>query len=121
MPQLNKENLDQARDELKASADKALKAMRGVVSRVEERGNQLFQELVQTGETLQAERAKAQAKAEKQLKTQKESAERTLDTLRLRTATWLGLPTRDDIRALDKKLNSLTRKVRKIEKAAASA
>ncbi|WP_111656696.1 phasin family protein [Isoalcanivorax indicus] len=121
MPQLNKESLDQAREELTAARDKAIKALRGAVSRAEQRGNDLFQELVKAGEALQKERAKAQSKVQGKVKAQKASAESTLDTLRQRTAELLGLPTRDDVDALNKKLNSLTRKVRKIEKATADA
>ena len=47
--------------------------------------------------------------------------ESLLTSLRQRTASLFGLPTQDDIVALEKKLNSLTRKVRKIEKATSAA
>lgn len=121
MPQLNKESLDQAREELIAARDKAVKALRGAVTRAEQRGNELFQELLKAGEALQEERAKAQSKLQGKAKAGKTSAESALETLRQRTAELLGLPTRDDVEALNKKLNTLTRKVRKIEKAATGA
>ncbi|KAF0809208.1 hypothetical protein A167_01969 [Alcanivorax sp. S71-1-4] len=124
MPETNKESLDQinarverAREELKDALEQARKAVRGVVTRVTDRGTELFNELVKTGESLQQERAKAQKTAQKKAA----DAESLFTSLRQRTATLLGLPTQDDIAALDKKLNSLTRKVRKIEKATGAA
>lgn len=120
MPDTNKESPDQinarverARDDLKDALVQARKAVRGVVTRITGRGTELFNELVRTGESLQQERARAQKKSAE--------AENLFTSLRLRTATLLGLPTQDDIAALDKKLNSLTRKVRKIEKATGAA
>ncbi|MCH8543016.1 MAG: phasin family protein [Alcanivorax sp.] len=124
MPQFNKERLDQintrleqAREDLRATSDKAVKAVRGAVTRVEQRGTDLFQELVKTGEALQKTRSKNQSKTAKAGK----KPELSLDALRQGTASLLGLPTRDEVEALNKKLNSLTRKVRKIEKAATGA
>ncbi|AJD48156.1 hypothetical protein S7S_08710 [Isoalcanivorax pacificus W11-5] len=124
MPETNKESLDQinarverAREELKDALAQARKAVRGVVTRVTDRGTELFNELVKTGESLQQERAKAQKAAQKKAT----EAQDLLTSLRQRTASLFGLPTQDDIAALDKKLNSLTRKVRKIEKATGAA
>ena len=124
MPQFNKESLDQinsrleqAREDLRATSDKAVKALRGAVTRVEQRGTDFFQELVKTGEALQKSRSKSQSKAAKTAK----KPELSLDSLRQGTASLLGLPTRDEVEALNKKLNSLTRKVRKIEKSATGA
>ncbi len=124
MPETNKESLDQinarverAREELKDALAQARKAVRGVVTRVTDRGTELFNELVKTGESLQQERAKAQKAAQKKAS----EAQDLLTSLRQRTASLFGLPTQDDIAALDKKLNSLTRKVRKIEKATGAA
>ena len=124
MPETNKESLDQinarverAREELKDALAQARKAVRGVVTRVSDGGTELFNELVKTGESLQQERAKAQKVAQKKAT----EAQDLLTSLRQRTASLFGLPTQDDIAALDKKLNSLTRKVRKIEKATGAA
>lgn len=128
MPETNKESLDQinarverAREELKDALEQARKAVRGVVTRVTDRGTELFNELVKTGESLQQERAKTQTKTQKTAQKKAADAESLFTSLRQRTATLLGLPTQDDIAALDKKLNSLTRKVRKIEKATGAA
>lgn len=116
MPEIEKESLaginarlEQAREELSHALEQARKAARGVTTRLSERGTALFEELVKAGEARQ-----------KSAGTGKAAAEGTLDTLRQRTVDLLGVPTREDMAALNRKLDSLTRKVRKIEKAASA-
>lgn len=108
--QLN-ERYEQAATDAKAALDKANDALRGALSRLEENGNSLLNNLVKTGE----KRQKAQAKpAKKNAKAQPSQ----LDEIRGKVAQALGLPTRDEVEALNKKLASLTRKVNKLAKEA---
>jgi polyhydroxyalkanoate synthesis regulator phasin len=86
--------------EFSAAASKLSKAARGALNRFSETGNEFFQELVSAGEALQARSS--------------EQAARAGVTWRLRLADLLGLPTREDVESLDKKLNRISRKVNKL-------
>lgn len=120
MPHIGKESLadinarlEQAREELTGALEQVRKAVRGATARLNERGLALFEDLVKTGEGLQQQRQKSAADGNG-------GAHSTLDNLRQRAVDLLGVPTRDDMAALNRKLDSLTRKVRKIEKAASA-
>lgn len=120
MPEIEKESLaginarvEQAREELARALEQLRKAARGATTRLSERGTALFEELVKSGEALQQQRQKAGAQS-------KDSVEGTLGALRQRTVELLGVPTQEDLATLNRKLDSLTRKVRKIEKAASA-
>jgi len=109
--QLN-ERYEQVTTEAKAALEKLNTAVRGAYTRLEETGNDLFQTLVKTGEKSQ----KAVAKPEKKTTAKKQPSQ--LDEVRGKVASALGLPTRDEVEALNKKLATLTRKVNKLAKEA---
>ena len=109
--QLN-ERFEQLNAETRATAEKVGSALRGAAKRVEQSSTDLFDSLVKTGEKRQKELAKATKAATKKA-ADKAS---TLDELRGKLAEALGLPTQSDVEALNKKLNSLTRKVNKLAK-----
>ncbi|MDX1803209.1 MAG: poly(hydroxyalkanoate) granule-associated protein [Alcanivorax sp.] len=100
---------EQLSGEAKAAAEKLNNAVRGAYTRLEEGSNELFQNLVKSGE----KRQKAQSKGQK--KTAK-AQPKQLDELRDKLAGALGLPTRQEVEALNKKLTTLTRKVNKLAK-----
>ncbi|HEX5677413.1 MAG TPA: poly(hydroxyalkanoate) granule-associated protein [Alcanivorax sp.] len=83
--------------EISTTADKLSKAAQGAVTRLSESGNEFFQELIKSGESL---RAKTNGKG--------------ADDWRVRLAHTLGLPTRDEMDALNKKLDRINRKVNKL-------
>jgi polyhydroxyalkanoate synthesis regulator phasin len=97
--------------DLQARAESA----RGAATRVEEKSKALFDELVKTGEKLVKQQAKSEKKAEK-----KAAEGSRLEQLTNRGAALLGLPTREDVAALEKKLAAVQRKLSKLEKSAAA-
>lgn len=104
---------EQTRDELNNALDKGEKALRGLISRVEERSSALFDELVKTGEKFRSQQDKPASKKDKA------ATDNRLEELTNRGAALLGLPTREDVAALEKKLASMQRKLTKLEKASA--
>ncbi len=80
--------------EINARTSKLSKAAQGAVTRISESGNEFFQELVKSGESL---RAKTNGKG--------------VEEWRARLAHSLGLPPRDEMEALNKKLDRISRKV----------
>lgn len=106
------QRLDEVRQQLNNALDKAEKAARGLVSRVETRSRTLADELIKTGEKIRQQRNKPAGK-------KVSSADSRLETLSNRGAALLGLPTRDEVAALEKKLSSMQRKLNKLEKASA--
>lgn len=102
------ERLDTATEDLREVAHKLRLAARGVVTRLGENGNEFLEQLVKAGEQLEKERKKERKKASKD--------KSGLEEARERLAGYLGLPTHDEVEKLNKKLNSLSRKVRKLEK-----
>lgn len=103
------ERYEQVATETKAALEKINNAVRGAYTRLENNGNELFQNLVKTGEKRQKTASKPQKKTTKAQPSQ-------LDEVRGKVAAALGLPTRDEVEALNKKLTSLTRKVNKLAK-----
>lgn len=81
--------------EISTTADKLSKA---AVTRLSESGNEFFQELIKSGESLRAKTSKSN----------------DADQWRVRLAHTLGLPTRDEMDALNKKLDRINRKVNKL-------
>jgi polyhydroxyalkanoate synthesis regulator phasin len=106
---------ENARAELKAAAEKLEKAARGAATRVEENSKKLFDELVKTGEKLVKQQDKSAKKADK-----KAAEGSRLEQLTNRGAALLGLPTREDVVALEKKLAAVQRKLTKLEKGSAA-
>lgn len=103
------ERYEQVATEAKATLEKVNNAVRGAYTRLEDNGNELFQNLVKAGEKRQKAQSKPQKKTTKAQPSQ-------LDDVRSKVAAALGLPTRDEVEALNKKLASLTRKVNKLAK-----
>lgn len=106
--------LEDTRDQLLAGADKLQKAVIGIARRLEQGSSDLLQELVSTGETVEKQKEKARKAAAR-----KKPEPGLLDSTLNRAASSLGLATAEDFQALNKKLDSLTRKIRKLEKAGA--
>ncbi len=104
-------------EQLRGATHKLRLAARGAVVRVENTGNELLDELVKTGEKLDKERQKQQQKKAKQSGTPKS----TLDDARDRLAGYLGIPTQEELEKLNKKLNTVQRKVNKLEKSGSNA
>ncbi|MCG8437142.1 MAG: phasin family protein [Pseudomonadales bacterium] len=104
------ERYEQVSAEAKDAFDKINTAVRGAISRAEASSTELFDSLVKTGE----KRQKAQAKTGAKKSTKAEPTQ--LDQVRARVAQALGLPTRDEVEALNKKMATLTRKVNKLAK-----
>ena len=98
------ERYEQVATEAKATLEKVNSAVRGAYTRLENNGNELFQNLVKAGEKRQKAASKPQKKTTKAQPSQ-------LDEVRSKVAAALGLPTRGEVEALNKKLTSLTRKV----------
>ncbi|GEM_PF-459527 len=111
------ERINATTDQVRDVTHKLRLAARGAVIRAEDSGNELLDELVKTGEKLDKERQKQQQKKAKQSGSQKS----TLDEARDRLAGYLGLPTRDEVEKLSKKLNTVQRKVNKLEKSGSNA
>lgn len=95
---------EQLSNEAKATAEKLNKSVRETYARLEKDGNELLQNL-------------RSADNRKKLATETfDAASAQLDELRNKVAGVLGLPTREEVEALDKKMASLTRKVNKLAK-----
>lgn len=108
------ERLDTATDDLREVAHKLRLAARGVVTRLGENSNEFVDELVKAGEQLEKTREKERKKAGRSAAANKSA----LEQARERLAGYLGLPTHEEVEKLNKKLNTLNRKVRKLEKEA---
>ncbi len=89
--------------------EKTASAVRGTFNRTSDAATRFFQELVDAGEKVEQQRKSTDKK------------ETTGGGLRAKLREYLDLPTREDIEALDKKLNTLSRKLRKLEKGSATA
>lgn len=112
-PETLSERLDEAREELQQLVEQTRKAARGALHRIEDSSSSVFNDLVKAGEQYQKQR-------EKERRKQGNQSAGVSAGVRERVADYLGLTTREDLEQLNKKLNSLTRKVRKIEKQATS-
>ena len=108
--------IEEARAELKAATEKLQNAARGIFTRIEESATGLFDDLVKAGESFKKERSKDQKKTAKA----KKADANPVESLANKAFGALGLPTSDDVQSLNKKLDSLSRKLRKLEKATAA-
>lgn len=106
------ERLDVTTEELREMAHKLRLAARGAVTRLGSSSNEFLDELVKAGEKLDKERRKAEKKSARG----GDQPRKTVEEARQRLAGYLGLPTQDEVEKLNKKLNTLQRKVRKLEK-----
>ena len=105
------ERLESLRTEASELADKAVTAVRGAYNRTLDSATRYFEDLVKTGEKLEKQKEKSAKKT---------AGQKTPQDLRARIATTLGLPTREELEAVNKKLDTLSRKLRKLEKSAAA-
>ena len=108
------ERLEQAREQLREAADKLQKAVLGIANRVEQGSSEFFDSLVAAGEKLEKQKQKASKTS-----ASKKAEPGLLESYANRLVASLGLPSSEDLQALNKKLDSRTRKVRKLEKAGA--
>lgn len=106
------DRLDTATDDLREVAQKLRLAARGVVTRLGENGTGFLDELVKAGEKLEKQREKERRKTARTNGGSKSG----LEEARERLAGYLGLPTQEEVEKLNKKLNTLQRKVNKLEK-----
>lgn len=106
------ERLDLTTEELREIAHKLRLAARGAVTRLGSSSNEFLDELVKAGEKLDKERHKATKKAG----ANGSQPAKAVEEARQRLAGYLGLPTQDEVEKLNKKLNTLQRKVTKLEK-----
>jgi len=111
------ERINATTEQARELTHKVRLAARGAVVRVENTGNEVLDELIKTGEKLDKERRKQQGKTSGQGNKQPSR----LDEVRARVADYLGLPTREEVEKLNKKLNTMQRKVNKLEKAGQNA
>lgn len=82
------------------AASQLNKAARGALTRIADRANRLFQELVSAGEARNS--------------TGGDGKKAASGDWRARLASALGLPTREEMQSLDQKLNRISRKVNKL-------
>lgn len=108
------DRIDSAREQLQDAAEKLQKAVLGFTGRVEQSSSEFFQSLISAGEQVEKEREKARKSAAR-----KKPEPTLVEGYANRLVANLGLPTADELQALNKKIDSLTRKVRKLEKASA--
>lgn len=99
------ERIDAVRAELKEAVEKVQAQAKELAEKLEARAKNLREELEKAREKGLAESAKAAAE--------------TVKSLPHRAVNALGLASNDEVVALNKKLDSLTRKIRKLEKGAA--
>lgn len=116
-----KARVEQAREELKAATEKLQSAARGALGRIEDSASGFFEGLVKAGEAFEKQRAKgSKAATGKKAAAAKKAQATRVETIANRAVGALGLPTSEDMQALNKKLDSLSRKLRKLEKASAA-
>ena len=108
------ERLEQVKEQLLEAAEKVQKAALGIATRLEQGTTEFFDSLVATGEQIEKDKEKARKSAAR-----KKQEPGVLESYANRAVASLGLPSSEDLEALNKKLDSLTRKVRKLEKAGA--
>ena len=108
------ERLENAREQFREAAEKLQKAVLGVANRLEQGSSEFFESIVAAGEKVEKEKEKA-----RKATSRKKAEPGPVESYANRVVATLGLPSADDLEALNKKLDSLTRKVRKLEKASA--
>ncbi|HEV7668748.1 MAG TPA: phasin family protein [Thermoanaerobaculia bacterium] len=108
-------------DEVKDSAHRIWLAGLGALSAAEEEGSKLFARLVERGKGFEAEGKEQFSKAKKKAEKVYEDVTETLDDKVTAALHRLGVPTRDEIKRLTKKVEELTAKVEQLKPKAASA
>jgi poly(hydroxyalkanoate) granule-associated protein len=107
-------------DEVKDSAHRIWLAGLGALSAAEEEGSKLFARLVERGKGFEAEGKDQFTKAKKKAEKVYEDVTETLDDKVTAALHRLGVPTRDEIKRLTKKVEELTAKVEQLKPKAAA-
>lgn len=109
-PKTLNERLDQARAELKEAADRLQDAARKAGETAEARLQALREELKKTAEQIRRDGIAKTARSVV------ETSAGSLRVLASQAVSTLGLPTQEDVETLNRKLENLSRKIRRLEK-----
>ena len=107
------ERLDAARTELKSAAEKIQESVKSFASKAEQNGQTLRAELTKLSEKVRAEGISETAK------NAAKEASVSIKDLSNKVVSSLGLASSEELTAMHKKVDSLSRKIRKLEKSAA--
>lgn len=108
-------------DEVKDSAHRIWLAGLGALAAAEEEGSKLFSRLVERGKGFEADGKEQFAKAKKKAEKVYEDVTETVDDKVTAALHRLGVPTREEIKRLTKKVEELTAKVEQLKPKAAAA
>ncbi len=108
-------------DEVKDSAHRIWLAGLGALATAEEEGSKLFARLVERGKGFEADGKENFAKAKKKAEKVYEDVTETVDDKITAALHRLGVPTRDEIKRLTKKVEDLTAKIEQLKPKAAAA
>lgn len=116
-----KNSAKNVQDEIKDSAQKIWLAGLGALAAAEEEGGKLFNRLVSKGETVQARTKKTVAAAKDKVEDVWSEVGSKLDEQVSGTLHRLGVPGRDEIRKLTKRVEELAAKVEQLASKATKA
>ncbi|HXU31429.1 MAG TPA: phasin family protein [Thermoanaerobaculia bacterium] len=102
-------------DEVKDSAHRIWLAGLGALAAAEEEGSKLFSRLVERGKGFEADGKDQFAKAKKKAEKVYEDVSETVDEKVTAALHRLGVPTREEIKRLTKKVEELTAKVEQLK------
>jgi poly(hydroxyalkanoate) granule-associated protein len=108
-------------DEVKDSAHRIWLAGLGALAAAEEEGSKLFSRLVERGKGFEADGKEQFAKAKKKAEKAYEDVSETVDEKVTAALHRMGVPTRDEIKHLTKKVEELTAKVEQLKPKATPA
>ena len=108
-------------DEVKDSAHRIWLAGLGALAAAEEEGSKLFSRLVERGKGFEADGKEQFAKAKKKAEKAYEDVSETVDEKVTAALHRMGVPTRDEIKRLTKKVEELTAKVEQLKPKATPA
>ncbi len=108
-------------DEIKDSAHKIWLAGLGALAAAEEEGGKLFKKLVEKGESLESKGKETVSKAKSKVENAWDDIESKLDDKITGTLHRMGVPSRDEIRNLTKKVEDLAAKVDQLASKKAAA
>ncbi len=108
-------------DEVKDSAHRIWLAGLGALAAAEEEGSKLFSRLVERGKGFEADGKDQFAKAKKKAEKVYEDVSETVDEKVTAALHRLGVPTREEIKHLTKKVEELTAKVEQLKPKVAAA
>ena len=108
-------------NEVKDSAHRIWLAGLGALAAAEEEGSKLFSRLVERGKGFEADGKEQFAKAKKKAEKAYEDVSETVDEKVTAALHRMGVPTRDEIKRLTKKVEELTAKVEQLKPKATPA